>query len=402
MRIAVVTRERGNDRRYGMGRSWASVAEAIERRGHELLRIDADALDAEAEAEAHRFSLRLGELGPSLAPAVTAVLANAWAVGTLAARVAAAERVDVVDCHDFLCAAGLNSAGRRLGIALPRWGYHQHSFDAGFCGLDRFYGPLEARLRRALQRVEERTAVRAKWVIFPAASARLKCARDLGVLPPPHWTVLPHPVATPSVPPREQARQQLGCAPQTVLVLGIGQLVALKRFDHLLRAFATLPGECMLGLLGEGDEAGLAELARRLGVADRVRMRAVDDVGPWLAAADVYVSTSATEAFGMANAEAICAGLPCLISATGAAGELFSAHAQLLAPDLSDLGSELHRLARDTAARAALAARTEGFAATLPSVDQAADRLLALFAGQGTGDGSAPGPTATVMTMAGR
>lgn len=380
MRVAVVTRESGNDRRYGMGRSWSAVADVLERGGHELVRIDADALDSDAAGEARRIGQRLRALGPTLDAAVLEVLARAWAAGSLAARVVREGGIDVVDCHDFMCAAGLNSAARRLGTSLPGWGYHQHSFDAGWRGLDLFYGPLDPRLRRLLLRIEKHVATSAKWVIFPAASAQDKCAVDLGLCPrPEHWSVLRHPVSAPALLPRQAARARLGVPPEAVLILGVGQIVPLKRFDCLVKALRGLPENCLLWVLGEGDGAGLINLARNLGVADRLRVQAVDDVAPWLAAADVYVSTSSTESFGMANAEAVSAGLPCLLAATGATAELFAPHALLLAPDLSDLQWQLLTLVTDAGARTELAAKTKGFQSSLPTAEQVADRLLAAF-----------------------
>jgi len=382
MKIAVVTRECGGDRRYGMGRSWTSVATVLENRGHELHRIDGDALDEIALAEAQRMQRRLLERGPSLDVPIAAVLARAWAAGTLAARRVADDGFTAVDCHDFICASGLRSEADKLGVELPPWGYHQHSFNAGWRGLDEFYGPLDDGLRKALRRLERRTSGAAGWVIFPAASAAAQCAMDLGLdAAREHWSVLRHPVVLPTPMARDDARRALGLSPSAIVVLGVGQFVPLKRFDRLIRSLPALPDACRLWLLGEGDQASLAELARRLGVEERVSMRAVDDVGPWLAAADVYVSTSQTEAFGMANAEAVIAGLPCLIAATGAAKELFSAHALLLAPDLLDLEAQLRRVALDPVARAELAARTRNFARCLPTAEAAADRLLGLYAG---------------------
>jgi glycosyltransferase involved in cell wall biosynthesis len=382
VKVAVVTRECGGDRRYGMGRSWASVATVLESRGHELRRIDGDALDEIAQAEARRMQRRLLQRGPSLDAAIVAVLARAWAAGTLAARRVLDEGFAAVDCHDFMCAAGLRSEAGRLGVTLPPWGYHQHSFNAGWRGLDDFYGPLDDGLRNALRRIERRISGAAGWVIFPAASAATQCATDLGLAAArDNWTVLRHPVVLPTPMARDDARNALGLSPSAIVVLGVGQFVPLKRFDHLIRALPALPETCRLWLLGEGDQASLAELAHRLGVVERVSMRAVDDVGPWLAAADVYVSTSQTEAFGMANAEAVSAGLPCLIADTGAARELFAQHAMLLAADLADLEGQLQRLVADAGARRRLVLRTRGFARSLPTPEVAAARLLGIFSG---------------------
>jgi glycosyltransferase involved in cell wall biosynthesis len=382
VKFAVVTRECGGDRRYGMGRSWASTATVLESRGHEIHRIDGDTLDDIARAEEKRVLQRLLKRGPSLDATTAAVLARAWAAGTLAARRTVNEGFAAVDCHDFMCAAGLSFEAIRLGVELPPFGYHQHSFNASWRALHELYGPLDETLRKTLWRLERRTSRAAKWVIFPASSAAAQCALDLGLdVPQDNWRVLRHPVILPTPIARGEARRVFELSPSAIVVLGVGQFVPIKRFDELIRSLSTLPDTCRLWLLGEGDQASLAKLAHQLGVAERVSMQAVDDVSPWLAAADVYVSTSQTEAFGMANAEATLAGLPCLIAATGAAKELFSSHALLLAPDLSDLKTQLRRIVLDPVARAELAARTRGFSQSLPTAEAVADRLVSLFSG---------------------
>lgn len=79
-----------------------------------------------------------------------------------------------------------------------------------------------------------------------------------------------------------------------------------------------------LAIVGHGPgEAGLRSLASRLGIADRLRWHGPDaDVAGHLADADVFVTTTRAETFGIAVLEAMLVGLPVLATAVGSLPEV--------------------------------------------------------------------------------
>lgn len=98
--------------------------------------------------------------------------------------------------------------------------------------------------------------------------------------------------------------------PRPVLV-SVGRLVSSKGFDDLIRAFALL-GRGSLVIVGDGPMRGeLEALAQKLQVADRIAMpgflNAPEQV---LQAADLYVSASHWEGYGLTLIEAYACGLP--------------------------------------------------------------------------------------------
>lgn len=108
-------------------------------------------------------------------------------------------------------------------------------------------------------------------------------------------------------------RSELGVAPDTPLILGVGHLFARKGFDLLIDAFARIPnGAARLVIVGSGpEEPALRARASARGVADRVHLLgARSDVSRILADCDLFVLSSRNE--GMANVmlEAMAAGVP--------------------------------------------------------------------------------------------
>ncbi|MDQ3254932.1 MAG: glycosyltransferase, partial [Acidobacteriota bacterium] len=71
--------------------------------------------------------------------------------------------------------------------------------------------------------------------------------------------------------------------------------------------------------------ARLAGLADELGIGDRVHfLGRRDDVPALLAALDIFVSASRSEAFGLAMVEAMVAGVPVIATATEGAREIIT------------------------------------------------------------------------------
>ncbi|MHB8351345.1 MAG: glycosyltransferase family 4 protein [Thermoplasmata archaeon] len=140
-----------------------------------------------------------------------------------------------------------------------------------------------------------------------------------------------------------------------------GRLVPHKGVDTLLRALARLPPDVVLLLVGRGPNlAELTELARRLGVAPRVRFcPEVSDreLPDYLRAADLFVfpSTSRLEGFGLAVAEALATGLPVVVADIPGVREIIEPGVEgLLAEPLLevDLATKLIELLDDPERRA--------------------------------------------------
>ncbi len=109
------------------------------------------------------------------------------------------------------------------------------------------------------------------------------------------------------------------------VAITVGRLAPAKRHDLLLTAWAEVaarvPG-AHLAILGQGDLLpALRAQAARLGIQERVTFPgAVGDVEAWLAAAQVYVSSSDNEGMSNAVLEAMASGLP--VVATQVSGSL--------------------------------------------------------------------------------
>jgi 1,2-diacylglycerol 3-alpha-glucosyltransferase len=97
-------------------------------------------------------------------------------------------------------------------------------------------------------------------------------------------------------------------------ILCVGRLEQYKRVDRVIRAMAHLGPDHRLDVVGTGPAAApLRQLAARLGLAGQVVFHGRLDEAAFtvcLAQASAAVSASAHEAFGMAVADALAAGLP--------------------------------------------------------------------------------------------
>ena len=152
---------------------------------------------------------------------------------------------------------------------------------------------------------------------------------------------------------RDVLRQHAGISPGTLVVLSVTSLNRHhKRVDHLIEEAARAVGDLLLWIdateYPDGDR-GLLDLARtRLG--GRMRHTSVPSarVPELYALADVFVSASLQESFGMAIVEAACAGLPVIAHD--------APHFRWL---LGDVGQYVDMTARDR-----LSERLSGLAAT--------------------------------------
>jgi len=163
---------------------------------------------------------------------------------------------------------------------------------------------------------------------------------------------------------RAEAKAALGI--EGPLLVTVANLIARKGHHHVIAALAELPG-AQLAIAGGGPDRGdLALLARKLGVADRVRFLGSQPhavIADWLAAADAMALVSASE--GLANAwiEALASGTPIVISDVGGAREVLDRPeaGRLTAAEPAAIAGHVRDVLAADADRRAVAATVERF-----------------------------------------
>lgn len=213
-----------------------------------------------------------------------------------------------------------------------------------------------AAVRRAALRDERSAARRARVVVANSALTAGHAASLLGAdaagTHVVHYGADPTRFRPPSVEERREARQALGWADERPTVAFVGALGDRRKgFDTLFaawRGLAASGSDARLAVAGAGGE--LEAWRRRAaaeGLAGSVELLGFrDDVRPLLWAADALVSPTRYEAYGLAVQEALCCGLPALVSARAGVAERISAPlAPLLIGDPDDAGEVRRRLA---------------------------------------------------------
>jgi glycosyltransferase involved in cell wall biosynthesis len=152
---------------------------------------------------------------------------------------------------------------------------------------------------------------------------------------------------------RAACRRALQVSDSRLLAVFVGALALdhRKGFDVLFHAWRRLCAnpnwDVTLLVAGTGSalpmweaavsQAGLAERVRLLGFSDRVKQI--------LGAADLLISPVRYEAFGLNVQEAICRGVPAIVSAAAGVAELYSSELQpMLLPDPGDISDLVARL----------------------------------------------------------
>ncbi len=168
-------------------------------------------------------------------------------------------------------------------------------------------------------------ASRADAVIAPTQRAAIGFERAR-IIPPAFC-----PLAPPSR-SRDDVRRELGASEDDVVALAVSRLQPEKRLDLFVRAVES--SGCVGWLVGDGPER-LSLEASASGTRTRW-LGSREDIADLLAAADVFVSASSSESYGIAVGEAIHAGLPVVASRTGAIEEIVGAAGVVVAPGDDD------------------------------------------------------------------
>ncbi len=220
-----------------------------------------------------------------------------------------------------------------------------------------------------------------------ASAARIRELRPDGLV-----RVVPMGVPLPPAPPRDEARERLGLAPEQFVVLSLGHANPYKRLDVALRAFRRLADErkdarfVIAGSEAPGLGATLDRQIGYLGLGARVqRLGFVEaaTVADLLAAADCCVNLRYPSA-GETSASLLRimgAGLPVIVSDAGSFRELPAGSAIVVPVGRIEeplLAEYLIELARNEPLRASLGAAAREFVATAHGLDRAATGYLDL------------------------
>jgi glycosyltransferase involved in cell wall biosynthesis len=217
-----------------------------------------------------------------------------------------AGRYDLLHAHSYHCLAALPAAltNRTPLVFTPH--YHGTGHSRVRAALHPVYRPVGRRIVARSSRIICVTRAERDLVVrhFPAARDRI--------------VVIPN-----GTDPAPEATRPAGDGRH---ILCVGRLERYKRVDRILRALTHLDDDHRLDVVGTGPaRPELEGLARRLGLADRVTFhgRLTDEAfAAAFAGASAAVSASAHEAFGMAVADAIAAGIPAVASFIPAHREL--------------------------------------------------------------------------------
>jgi glycosyltransferase involved in cell wall biosynthesis len=244
-----------------------------------------------------------------------------------------------------------------------------------------FHGGGHAPLRQALHlpyRLAGHWMVRqARWLIYISQAERALFERQFGpgraqLVAPCGVEIAPLLAAPPVARPAGRKT-----------ILAVGRLEAYKQTDRLLMALPLLPPEYELVVIGNGPlRPRIEQLATELGVRERLRLLnhvAQAELLSWYRSADVFVSLSRHESFGMTLLEGAAAGAAIVASDIPAHREV----AGYLPADRA-IFVELDCAAADLGRAVELAARqgraNDTAAWWLPSWDGMVDALAACYA----------------------
>jgi UDP-glucose:(heptosyl)LPS alpha-1,3-glucosyltransferase len=167
---------------------------------------------------------------------------------------------------------------------------------------------------------------------------------------------------------RSRARQNLQFAPDDIVLLLIGNDWTVKGLPTILKAMRqTERGNLRLLVVGSDDPAPFQKIATSLEIQQSCRWEPPSpDVLQFFAAADIYVSPSLEDSFGMPAAEAMACGLPVITSSQAGISAFvhdgLDAFVQKDPLDSAELARLITALSEDAARRQRVGAAAEKIA----------------------------------------
>ncbi len=328
MHIALVNHHVGGKAGGGGGvRLMLELGAGLVKRGHRVTVACHDFLaGSEFSYAADQLEIRSVRSGPFELPAGNRELARRfWLDMPKVARLVPAD-ADVVNPHDWPALRAGRIAARRLSLPLVWTRNNESLWERAIVPQMSITGarpPLQRVLQAALtwpdlldaRRADAIAVLSAQQVEMVRRSYR-KPARIVPVGPPEHFF---------DPPDRAAARARLGVADDVFLVVGMGTLVAHRRFEDLIDATSLLSDDPSIYTLLAGSDHEDPPCADRLAaqivernLSDRVTLprRSLSDaeLKDTYAAADVFVILSQRYAWGLAPLEAIASGTPVILT----------------------------------------------------------------------------------------
>ena len=328
MKLLIVTRERQEDQRFGLGKSMHNIMIELRKKGHHVdyfSLINWQNRDWEKLKKYELFFLKLFKI-LNLTPELSGAVAERWLQGRNAIKLARENDYTHVWFQDPWLALALLPQ-QLVSKTKFKWGISEHGLGSfiravGFDGLNVNQKTLNwfSQLERLLLR-------KANWVFCPSKTALNQLYMDLNVkYPQPHWSILFYGLPSITLKPYDEARIELNWPTGVCHVIAVGRESTVKRYEVLIQACAKaeklINKTIQLVIIGAHGSEQLNRISEEIGLRSKPLYYITDNVDIFLSAADFYISTSEHESFGLANQEAIAAGLPSIITAGGAAVEV--------------------------------------------------------------------------------
>lgn len=161
---------------------------------------------------------------------------------------------------------------------------------------------------------------------------------------------------------RENLLKELKLVANSIILVSVGGLRAVKGYQYLLNSFARVSATCpdlYLVIAGEGPERDVLEnTIHKLNLSRRVYLIGRrNDIPSILAASDIFVSSSISEGQSNAILEAMASGLPVIATDVGGTPEILSdgtTGVLVTSQDINELSSVLKEMYFDIDRRALL------------------------------------------------
>ncbi len=386
MKILFVTGEGEADFRYGLGKSITPIMDYLQEQGHDITYFNATSIDKikpDNFLQLRQFILqKLLALRQEALALVWDIIAQRLVIGYFSAKIALKKAIDCVHFHDPLLVTGyklyeffnFTSTKHKLILTNHAYGRYLQS---------RPGVPIPKLLATVLIHLEQYVIANIHQLVCPSQSGLKQLAKELNITKiPKNWHAIYHPRPNINIYNRDHARQLLNFDKNTSYIISVGQLIAMKGFDLLLAAISNLlQYNCKVIILGDGNTKKLLDIAQQLKISDRILFTTTNDIGLYLSAADIYVSSSTTESFGMANLEAVIAGLPVICTNVGAVPEIVGDAAMLVESNVADITKAIKFFLDYPTEAKAYATKAQQHGKKWPNTNQIAQLYLNLYSG---------------------